>query len=195
MTSPLNHASLLLVQFLFDFFLTMVLLRLLLQSVRANFYNPIGQFIIRVTDPVLTPLRRFIPSISGVDMASIILLFVTELLKLLFMHIISYHNVPYPAGLLIWTIGDLLRALINVFFYAILLQMILSWISPDPRQPLTQLLYRLTEPLLALARRYVRPIGGIDISPVPVMLILQLALILLANPLSNFGAMMALSLP
>ena len=158
------------------------MLRFLLQWFRANFYNPLSQFVVKVTTPVLHPLRRIIPGIGGIDFASILLMWALKSLELTLMLLVVSGELN-PLGPLIWSIPALIALLINVFIFAILIQVILSWVNPGAYNPATALLYSLTEPLLRPARRLIPPIGGLDLSPMLVMIGLYLLEMLLLPPL------------
>jgi len=184
--SYVGNAATFLIGTLFGLYILIVMLRLLLQWARADFYNPISQAIIKVTQPVLRPLRRVIPGLHGVDLASVTLMFALKYVELwLTMGILGYST--HVVGLSILTVAALLSLLINVFLFSILIQVVLSWLNPGNHNPVTALLYSLNEPLLGPARRMVPPIGGLDLSPIVVLLILQLAAILLVAPIRDLG--------
>lgn len=167
-----------LVNTLFSLYILAVMLRLLLQWVRADFHNPLAKFLITITQPLLRPLRRFIPPIGNLDTASLFLLLVLTMVKLA---IISSLAVKVPAiSILAWaSIGDLISLTFDIFKIAILIQVILSWVAPTSYNPATILLYHLTEPLLRPARNLVPPIGGLDLSPLVVLIGLQMASMLI----------------
>jgi len=184
--SYVGNAATFLIGTLFGLYILIVMLRLLLQWVRADFYNPISQAIIKVTQPVLRPMRQIIPGLHGIDLASVTLLFVLKYVELwLTMGILGYST--HVAGLSILTLAELIALLINVFLFSILIQVVLSWLNPGSHNPVTALLDCLNEPLLRPARRLVQPIGGLDLSPIVVLLILQLASILLVAPIRDLG--------
>jgi YggT family protein len=162
-----------LVQVLFGAYILVVMLRFLLQLLRADFYNPLSQFIVRVTSPVLHPIRRVIPGVGGVDFASILLMWLLKAVELILILLIL--GIPKNLLLaLVWALPELLNLLINVFLVAILIQVILSWINPGAYNPASALLYTLTEPVLRPARRIIPPISGLDLSPMVVMVVLIL---------------------
>jgi len=176
-----------LINLVFGFLLLAVALRFLLAWVRADFYNPLSQFIVTVTNPLLRPLRRVIPGWVGVDWPALVLLLMLKMAEVAVLGLIAAGRIPAPAGLLIIGIAELLNLLIYIFLFAILIQVVLSWVNPGAYNPVTVLLYRLTEPLLRPARRLVPPIAGLDFSPVAVIVLLQLTLILIVRPLLRFG--------
>jgi YggT family protein len=154
---------------------------------RVDFYNPFSQAIVKLTNPALIPLRRFIPSIKGVDTAGAVLLFAVCLIKLTVSCLLKYHYFPFIGGLIIWSIGDIINLTLNVFFWAIIIQAIMSWVSPAPGHPIHAILYNLTSPLTTTARKYIKPISGIDFSPIAVLLVLQLLIMLVASPIRQLG--------
>ncbi len=180
--SYLTNPLVFLVQVIFGAFTLVVMLRFLLQLVKADFYNPVSQFVVKVTTPPLRPLRRMIPGIAGLDVASIILMWLLKSLELaLIMMIGGLGTSLLPA--LIWSIPELISLFINVFLFAILIQVIISWVNPGGYNPVIGLLNSLTEPLLGPARRIVPPISGLDLSPMLVMIGLVLLKMLLLPPI------------
>jgi YggT family protein len=185
-TPYLNNAGIFLIQTLFGFYILAVMLRFLLQWVRADFYNPLAQFLVKLTNPPLLPLRRVIPGLMGLDMAAVVLMLSLQVVELLLIFYLTAHSTKLP-GLLLLAVAQLLGLLINVLFWAVILQAILSWVNPDPYQPVVRLLYQLTEPILRLARRMIAPISGLDLSPILVLVVLHLLKLLLVAPLQDMG--------
>ena len=185
--SPLTEAGVYLIRTLFDLYIIAVALRFLLQWLRADFHNPFSQFLVTVTNPPLRPLRRFIPGIARIDLSSLVLMFILKVIELLLVWLISYGHIPAMTGLFALSITELLKLVINIFFYAVMIQIIISWINPGAYNPATVILSRLTEPLLRPARRVLPPIGGLDLSPLIVLIGLQLLIILFINPLTHLA--------
>ncbi|ADJ29778.1 YggT family protein [Nitrosococcus watsonii] len=167
-----------LINTLFSLYILAVMLRLLLQSVRANSRNPVAQFLITITQPLLRPLRRFLPPMGNIDTASLFLLLVLTMVKLTIISSLALSVPPLPV-LLLASIGDLVGLIFDVFKIAIFIQVILSWVAPTTYNPVTILLYDLTEPLLRPARNLVPSIGGLDLSPLVVLIALQVASMLI----------------
>ncbi len=179
----LANPAIFLIQVLFGFYLLAVLLRFLLQLFRADFYNPLSQFIVKITGPVLRPLRRIIPAVGKIDTASLVLLWLLQALELALIALIlgSSANLLWS---LLWAIPELVGLCINLFLILILIQVILSWVSPGgTRHPMSGLLYALTEPLLRPVRRLLPPFSGLDFSPMVAMIGLILLRMLLLPPL------------
>jgi len=178
----LTEAGILLVEVVFGLYQLAVLLRFLFQLTRADFYNPISQFLVAFTNPLLKPLRRLIPGLYGIDLASVVLLLLLkgfELYLLLLLGGFAVQWLPIVAAATV----DLLRLTLNVYFFAILIRVILSWFMPYGihQNPAGSLLVSLTEPLLRPARRLIPPIGGLDLSPIAVIVVLQLMQLALAH--------------
>lgn len=186
------NAGAFLIKTVFGLFILAVLLRLLLQWVRADFYNPLAQFIVKLTNPVLRPLRRFIPGYAGVDLASLLLLVLLQVVEYLLIGAVSGRFLN-PAGVVVLSVGELLSLTCYVFIFAIIVQAVISWINPAGYNPVTAILFRLNEPLLGPARRLLPPMGGLDLSPLIVLVVLQLTLMLIVAPLTDFGWALALS--
>jgi YggT family protein len=186
MDSYLTSAAAFLIDAVFSLYMLVVLLRLLLQLVRADFYNPICQFIVKVTNPPLKPLRRIIPGIGGIDMASVLLLLALQMLKRTLIAVAGGMLLPFP-GLAVLSLGELIGLVLNVYMVSILIQIILSWIGPGTYNPLTAILYAINEPVMRPARRLLPPISGIDLSPILVFLGIGLLRILVVSPLLDLG--------
>lgn len=185
-TPYLSNAGVFLIQTLFGFYILTVMLRFLLQWVRADFYNPLVQFLVKLTNPPLLPLRRVIPTLMGLDLAAIVLMLALQVVELLL--IFGLLGAGFNgAALLVLAVTELLSLLINVYFWAILIRVILSWVNPDPRHPALSLLRQLTEPVMAPAQRLLPPIAGLDLSPILVLVGLQLLNLLLIAPLRDLG--------
>jgi YggT family protein len=182
----LDNAGLFLVQTLFGLYILAVLLRFLLQWVRADFYNPLVQFLVKLTNPLLLPLRRLIPGFRSLDMAAVVLMLGLQVVELLVLAWLRGQGVNLP-GLVVLAVAELLGLLLTVLFWAIIIQAVLSWFNPDFRQPVVRLLEQLTKPLLRPARRLLPPIAGLDLSPLLVLLVLQLCRMLLLAPLQDLG--------
>jgi len=176
-----------LVDILFDLYILAVLLRFLLQWVRADFYNPLSQALVTLTNPPLRPLRRLIPGLFGIDLAAVLLMLVLEAVKLLLLGLIRGVFLQ-PAGLLVLALAELLQLVFWVMVVALFVRAILSWIAPAAGyNPVGNLLVRLTEPLMRPARRLMPPVGGLDMSMIVVFIVLWLAYYLILLPLRDLG--------
>lgn len=187
MGNALQNAANLLITSLFDLFLFVILLRVLLQWVRADFYNPLSQFVVKVTNPVLRPMRRIIPSVGSIDLASLVLALLVAFIKNGLLFVILYQLTPRPFGILLFSIADIIGTITFIYFLAIIGQVILSWVSAGGYNPLAQTIGLLTEPLLSRVRRVIPPVAGFDLTPIPVLLGLQLINILVVATLRSFA--------
>lgn len=178
-TNPLEF----LISTLFSLYIVAVMLRFLLGAVRADFYNPVSQFLVRITNPVLLPLRKVIPSIGKFDTAAVIIMLTLQYLALLFIALLRGGGVPFGA-LVILSLAQLVALAINIFMIAIIAQVILSWINPGVYNPASALLVHLTAPILRPIQQLLPPISGIDLSPLFALIGLQL-LKMLVIPLLN----------
>jgi YggT family protein len=170
--SYFTNAGLFLLNTFLGLYIYAVLLRFLLQLVRADFHNPVAHFLVVITNPPLKPLRRLVPGLYGIDMASVVLLLVLELLFQSLLGALLNH--PLTAStLLVKSVFGLVNSTLSVCLFSILIVVILSWINPYPN-PVSQMLGRLTEPLLRPARRRLPTAGGIDFSPMLVMVVIVL---------------------
>jgi len=187
MSAYLVNAAEYLISILFMLYILAVMLRFLLQLVRADFYNPVSQFLITVTNPVLRYLRRWIPGYKGIDWPSILLLMVLKGIELCLLGLLRTGTVPAIAGLLVLIIAHLLKMMIWIYIIVIILQAVISWINPGAYNPITVLMYQLTDPLLRRLRRYIPPAGGLDWSPLVALIALNLLLMILIAPLQDLG--------
>jgi len=193
--SPLT----LIINTLFDLYILLVLLRFLLQSFRADFYNPVSQFIVRATASPLRLFRRVIPSVSGQDLASIVLCLLLIYLKFLILRVIDIPAVPIAninapigavslLGLSIYAIADLVSLTLTVFLIAIIIQVVLSWISPGQYNPVIGLVNSIASPVLRPFRRILPSFGGIDLSPLLAALAIMVLKMLLIPPIVHLGS-------
>ncbi|MCG8017376.1 MAG: YggT family protein [Candidatus Thiodiazotropha sp. 'RUGA'] len=183
-SSYLTNPLVFLVQTLFGLYILAIMLRLMLQIVRADFYNPISQFLVKVTNPPLKPLRRLIPGFGGIDLSSLILAWVLKAVELFIVMMIAGQSANLLAPLLL-AIPELVELVINIFLFAVLIQVILSWVSPGNYNPAVSLLYSLTGPVMRPAQKLLPPVGGLDLSPMLVMIGLVLLKMLLIPPLQQ----------
>ena len=176
-----------LVSTLFGLYILAIMLRLILQMVRADFYNPVSRFIVKITNPPLKPLRRFIPGFAGIDMASVLVMMVLQMLQ--FFIITLLRNFPSPdiLGLALYAFVELISLSFYVFLFSIFILALLSWINPGQYNPINNLLHQITEPLLRPVRRLLPPMSGMDLSPMLAMMGLWLMKLLLLDPLGSWA--------
>ena len=172
--TPITGALSLIIDVVFQIAIILVMLRFLLQLTRADFYNPVSQFVVQATQPVLRPMRRFIPGIAGIDISAILLMIVLQTLAFVLLTLVAGGQVML-VGFLIYAIAELFRLSCNVFIVAIFIQVITSWLImfgwiPHRQTPITTLLYSFTEPLFRPVRRFLPATSGLDFSPMIVLL-------------------------
>ena len=186
--SGLNGAAIFVIQTLGSLYLLIVLLRFILQLVRANFYNPLCQFTVRATQPLLKPMRRVIPSLFGLDMSSLVLAILVQMVIFAVVLTLSYMSFNI-LGLLAWALIGVFTLFLKVFFFAIIISVILSWVAPGGASPAAELVNQITEPALAPFRRMLPSMGGLDISPILAFMFIQLLQSYVIPPLAMYVGM------
>jgi YggT family protein len=188
--SPLSNAGFFLVNVIFDSYIFILLVRIILAYMRADYFNPMTQFFIRLTQPIILPLRKIIPNVKGIELSTLLVAFVLELVKFSLLALML-NKMPAISGIFLLGLADLIRGFINIFFYAILIQALMSWVQPG-YSPLGELLTKITTPIMRPFHRLIPQIGGVDISPIPAMIFLQLLIILVVSPMYQIGQAMVL---
>lgn len=183
----LQNATDFLLQAIIGIALYIALLRFWMQWVRAGFRNQIGQFIISVTNPVVIPLRRILPSIGTIDTATVVLAFTIGLIKITAFLAIRDSLGVAPLNYLIWGVGLFIKSSIYLFMAAIFIQVIASWINPHSYHPILGIANSLANPITAPVRRFIPPLGGLDFSALIVLLLLQFLLRLAVAPILPVG--------
>mgnify|MGYP006198713899 CR=1 FL=1 len=178
------QAVLFLIDTAFSLYLMVMILRLWLQLVRADFYNPFSQFVVKATNPLVLPLRRIIPSIGRLDTASLVLAYSIMLAKLLVLQLIQSGQVLLVPSLVLSVIF-LIKEILTLLFWILVIRALLSWFSQG-RNPVELVMHQLTEPLLRPVRRVIPVMGGLDLSLLVVLLGIQFIQILLTNMLRGF---------
>lgn len=159
----------------FDLYIMVVLMRIWLQASRADFYNPFSQFVVKATQPVLKPLRRMIPSVGSIDLATILFAYVLCVLKFTMLVLVASGGaMVFSIDFLLFGLAALIKAAGGLVFWVLIIRAILSWVSQG-RSPIEYLFYQITEPLLAPVRRFLPDLGGIDLSVLVVFVLLQFA--------------------
>lgn len=178
----LTNPAVFLIQVVFGLYALIVMLRFLLQLVRADFYNPLSQFVVKATSPALRPLRKFVPGLGGVDLSALLLAWLVKAAELLLIYLVSGFGLPILRSLAL-AIPGLIGLTINIYLFGILILVVLSWVNPGNRNPVVELIGDLTRPVLEPVRRSLPPMGGLDLSPMLVMVGLVLLQMLLLPPL------------
>jgi len=179
--NPINNVLDFLIHVLFTSYIYAVIIRMLLGLTRADFYNPFSQFILSITNPVLTPLRKLLPSIGGVDTSAIVLILVLKFIELAARSFLIGKQVLLTS-LIVPSIFGALNQVVNIFIFAIIILVVISWLAPHMHgqsNPITPILRSLTEPLIRPARKLIPPVGIFDLSTFVVLLGLYCIKILL----------------
>lgn len=169
-----TDAGTFLIQSLASVYLVIILLRFLLQLCRADFYNPVSQFVHKATIPLLSPLRRLIPAYRNLDLASLVLALLVQWLAIQLTASLGGHSLLNVFLVLWWGVLGLASLIINFYIYGLLAAIILSWVAPHNPHPAIMLLWQLMEPVMAPFRRFIPPLGGLDLSPIFVFLVLNM---------------------
>ncbi len=173
-------------------YIYLLLLRLLMQYFGANYYNPISQWIIKLSEPLLKPMRRVIPGYKGIDFAIVVWLLILQGIALLILMALRTGEAAGFMGLVIITIVELFDKLIDVFFFATIIAAIISWFPKlQTRNPVAEIVYLIAGPLLVIARRFIPLIAGFDLSPIVVIIVLKLISIVVFSPLLSLGLRLA----
>jgi YggT family protein len=184
MTDPLIF----IIDSVFSLYILAVMLRFLLQWSRADFYNPFSQFLVKITHPVLKVLRRYIPPAGKIDTSSIVLALGLQMIADFSILLLKGFSIGIGA-LALLSFSNLVSLLLNVFIYAVLARAILSWINPGSFNAASSVLHSLTEPLLETCRKLIPDFGGIDLSPLLALLLLQLAKMVILPPLHQLASL------
>ena len=178
-----------LIDTLFSLYILAVVLRFLLQWIRADFYNPVSQFLVKITHPPLRLLRRVVPSIGRVDSSTLLFALLLQMLANFSILAIKGLSVSVIA-LTVLSFGDLLKMVLDIYVYAIFIGALISWFAPGNYNSVSSILYSLTEPLLNICRRVVPDLGGIDLSPLLALVLLQLAKMMVLPPLQQLASLL-----
>lgn len=175
------QATIFLIKTLSNLYLLLYLLRILLQFVRADFYNPLSQFVLRLTNPLVVPARRFLPSSRYIDIPTLIVLIILEgIATWLLLLVVGVSYPPLTFAYLI--VLRLVSLLLWLYIVAIFIYVILSWVSQGGYNPMMRALFDIVNPVLGAVRRYIPPIGGLDLSPLVVLIVFQTVVYLLPLP-------------
>ena len=180
----LNDIAIYLLQTGLGFYLIIVMLRFIMQLVRADFYNPISQFVFKATQPIVGPLQTILKPIGRFDPASLTLAIALQITGIAFLSNVA---LPNPITLFLWGFVGALGLLIKIYFYALLATIILSWISPGGSNPAAYLLHQITEPVMAPVRSLLPPMGGLDFSPIVVFILINIVENTLQNIAQSIG--------
>ena len=173
------NATVFLISTIFNLYLMVVLLRFWLQLSKADFYNPMSQFVVKATHPIIGPMRRVIPSIGAIDVATLVLALIVAMGKYLALSLLLGGNIN-PIDMIIIGALSVLKEFLTLVFWVLILRAILSWVSQGS-SPVEYVLQQLTEPFLAPIRRILPPMGGLDLSVLVAIIGLKFIELLLAD--------------
>ena len=182
LSSPLAF----LVDIVFNLYIMAVMLRFLLQWARADFYNPLAQFLVRITQPVLHPFRRVVPGWGGIDLPALVVMVLLQMVALALLMLIAGVT-PRLDYLILRTPAELISLLLNIYLIAIFMRVLLSWISPNDYHPAMTVILSLTEPIMRPFRAIIPPIAGVDLSPLAAIIAIQVVRMLVMPPLDRIA--------
>lgn len=189
--SSLQNALLFTIQTIFSFYIMIVLFRFMLQLVKADFRTPLAQFVVKCTNPLLIPLRKIIPGYAKIDCAALVLALLLQAIQLYLILLVKGFGVASSivsvSGLLIWSTGELLDLTLAFLFFAILIQVVYSWIQPGQYHPSIMLLNKITAPLYRPIHKILPNFGAIDMSPIVLIFLISLSRMLIADPVVVLG--------
>ena len=188
--SPVSQVGLLLVNTLGSLLLLIIVLRFLLQLVRADFYNPLSQFIVKATNPVLLPLRQLVPNIAGIDTAAIVLAVIVQYIFMCGLLVLAGNGAALPwLNMVAWAAIAVVALVLNIYFWGLIITVIASWIAPNSYNPALILINQLLEPVVRPIRKAMPDMGGLDLSPIVIFLLIQMIEILFIRPMAAAAGM------
>lgn len=174
MGSQLGSAGLLLVNTLINIYLFLLMLRFLLQASRADYYNPISQSIVKITQPAVGPFQGFLRPVGPFDLATLASAFLIKAVSIIAILQIAGFGMPPIGGVAIGAVAALANAILKIYFFALIAMIILSWVAPQASHPGALLIMQLVEPIMAPVRKVIPPLGMIDLSPIVVFIAISL---------------------
>jgi len=173
MTENFADAGVFLIQTFAGLYLILILLRFLMQVSKVDFYNPICQAIVKVTDPPIKPLKKVLPTVRGVDFATLFVALVFQILAIALVMLLKGGYLFHPMYIA-WSMVGLVSSIFDIYFFALIIMVISSWIAPSSNHPAMTLVHQLTEPICAPARKLLPPMGGLDFSIILVFVAITL---------------------
>lgn len=185
---PLISVAVLLIHVIFGAYIIILLVRLLLQKLGANWHNPISQFVIQLTEKPLKPFRKVIPGLAGFDLAIVLFVIILQCVEIILLCLLQFGAMPNVAGLLISSIAEIFSKLVYIYIYAIVINAVASWFSQAQGHPILQIIYLIVNPVLSRFQRIIPLIGGIDVSPIAALLAFTILNMLIVQPLLMVGS-------
>lgn len=185
--SAVNEILGYLIQTALSLYLMVMLLRFLLHASQADFYNPVSQFVVKVTNPALAPLRRPLPAVGRFDLAALAVSVLLQALGIVLLLLVNGVGLPNLTLIIAWSVVGVIALLVNIYFFALLAMIILSWVAGGSRHPAILLIHQITEPVMAPVRRLLPSMGGIDFSPILVFVLINVLQIALRHVATGIG--------
>ncbi|MCE9664827.1 YggT family protein [Halomonas sp. M5N1S17] len=171
----MGNAGLLLVNTLINIYLFLMMLRFLLQASQADYYNPISQSVVKITQPVVRPFQSFLGPVMGrFDLATLAAAFVLKAISIVVILQIAGFGMPPIANVAIGAAAAIANAILKIYFFALIVMIILSWVAPNASHPGALLVMQLVEPIMAPVRKVIPPLGMIDLSPIVVFIAISI---------------------
>lgn len=163
-----TQTALFLIKTVFELYIMVLMLRVFLQYFHANFYNPVSQLVIKLTNPVITPIKPYVPGFKGIDLSVVLLVFLLEIIKMLLLVKLSIGAWPPVSTIIVVGFFEMQSDAVMFLFYLVLLRVILSWIGTPQSGPLQEICFLITEPMFAPVRRLIPLVSGFDLSPIAI---------------------------
>ncbi|MBB1486440.1 YggT family protein [Oceanospirillum sediminis] len=189
MGQSVGNAGVYLISTLVSLYLFIVVLRFILQFSKADFYNPISQAVAKLTSPVVRPFQTIIRPMGRIDLATLIVAFIIKVLGLVAVLQIAGAGMPPVFNLLMGGLTGVISTLLDIYFFALLISIILSWVAPQSGHPGAMLIYQITEPVMAPVRNILPSMGGLDLSPIFVFIGINVLEILVVGPLAQMSGL------
>lgn len=185
--SPLVSAGSLIIHLAFDAYTVILLLRFMLQKLRASWHNPLSQFIIQLTEKPLKPFRKIMPGVRGFDLSILLFALILQMIEVILLWTLQFGPIPNLIGTFVISIAELFSKVIYIYIYAIIINALSSWFPQMQTHPISHIVYLIVNPILSRIQRFIPLIAGIDISPIFGLLALTLINMLIAQPLLAVG--------
>ena len=179
--STVTEISIYLIQAIANLYLLIVLIRLMLQLAKANFYNPLSQFVVKATALPLTPLQKLFPPIKNFNSGCLVLALLVQLVAIQASALVHSGTLIPIIMSLSWAVVGIASLILSIYFYGLFIVIILSWVAPQSHHPAIALLWQLMEPVMAPFRRLIPPMGGLDLSPIVLFLLINVLRIFVRN--------------
>jgi len=183
----INDGGSFLVNALFGLYILCLLIRFWMHINKIDFRNPVGQFLVQISNPILSPFKKIIVSAQGFAISVLLIAFILTVIKFYILFAMQGAQ-PSLMGVLVLSVADIIQTSIYIFIGAVIIRIISSWIAPQGAyNPILAIVYGLSEPIMAPARRLIPSMGGLDLSPILVIIFLQLSLIIISQPVFDIG--------